>query len=83
VVCSSLEGAGNDASAGASAGAGADAADSHHDECGVCGGAGQLLCCDGCPRAYHLACVGLRRVPDGDWLCAFCESLRDSLAQSS
>ena len=25
-----------------------------------CGKAGDLLCCDGCPDAYHLTCVGFQ-----------------------
>jgi hypothetical protein len=51
--------------------------DSHSDECAECGQAGELLMCDGCPRAFHLACVGLRKqqVPEGEWFCAYCQSL--------
>lgn len=52
--------------------------DSHQDECAACGDGGELLCCDGCPRAFHTGCVGLRAIPAGDWLCAFCRSLQDS-----
>lgn len=45
----------------------------HDDECGVCGGIqGRLLCCDGCPGAFHLPCLGLAAVPEGDWFCAMC-----------
>lgn len=28
-------------------------------DCSVCGLGGELLCCDGCPRAFHVACIGL------------------------
>ena len=35
------------------------------DYCAVCSKAGELVCCDSCPRAYHLACVSLKRVPRG------------------
>ena len=30
----------------------------HDDTCCVCGGAGRLLCCDGCTSACHLPCAG-------------------------
>jgi hypothetical protein len=26
------------------------------DDCGACGGQGSLVCCDGCPNAFHFAC---------------------------
>jgi hypothetical protein len=28
------------------------------DQCAICNGRGDLLCCDACPRAFHLACCG-------------------------
>lgn len=33
-----------------------------------------LLLCDTCPRAYHLACLGLewRDLPSDDWCCPKC-----------
>eukprot|EP00850_Spirogloea_muscicola_P025421 SM003033S11651 [mRNA] locus=s3033:7:1353:- [translate_table: standard] len=41
--------------------------DDNTDECVVCGMAGNLLCCDGCPGAFHSRCVGVARasLPDG------------------
>nr|KAF6394453.1 autoimmune regulator [Rousettus aegyptiacus] len=46
----------------------------NEDECAVCRDGGELLCCDGCPRAFHLACLAppLREVPSGTWRCSSC-----------
>ena len=43
--------------------------------CMVCGLTSDpfiVLLCDGCENEAHLACVGLRHVPDGDWFCSSC-----------
>ncbi|NWI30243.1 AIRE regulator, partial [Sula dactylatra] len=46
----------------------------NEDECAACGDGGELICCDGCPRAFHLACLvpPLPRVPSGTWWCGSC-----------
>nr|XP_004669474.2 autoimmune regulator isoform X6 [Jaculus jaculus] len=46
----------------------------NEDECAVCRDGGELLCCDGCPRAFHLACLSppLRDIPSGIWRCSCC-----------
>ncbi|NXF32639.1 AIRE regulator, partial [Nyctibius bracteatus] len=46
----------------------------NEDECAACGDGGELICCDGCPRAFHLACLvpPLPRVPSGTWRCGSC-----------
>ncbi|NXG81290.1 AIRE regulator, partial [Stercorarius parasiticus] len=46
----------------------------NEDECAACGDGGELICCDGCPRAFHLACLvpPLPRVPSGMWQCDSC-----------
>lgn len=48
--------------------------DCDEDACAVCGGAGELLLCDDCPRAWHLHCSVpvLDAVPEGAWTCAAC-----------
>ncbi len=43
-----------------------------NDECEVCGKRGDLLICDGCDKSYHLHCVDLKEVPEGDWFCPVC-----------
>ncbi|NXG73074.1 AIRE regulator, partial [Baryphthengus martii] len=46
----------------------------NEDECAACGDGGELICCDGCPRAFHLTCLvpPLPRVPSGTWQCGSC-----------
>ncbi|XP_045800199.1 increased DNA methylation 1-like [Trifolium pratense] len=40
--------------------------------CGICGFGGDIVLCDRCPSSFHLSCLGLDRVPDGDWFCPTC-----------
>lgn len=44
----------------------------HEDVCYLCCTGGRLLMCDGCPRVTHVACVGLRAIPLGEWRCGVC-----------
>lgn len=50
------------------------AQDANNDECRLCGMDGMLICCDGCPSAYHSRCIGLNKahLPDGAWFCTEC-----------
>ncbi|KAG5990317.1 hypothetical protein E4U54_004137 [Claviceps lovelessii] len=46
--------------------------------CPICNSAERediLLLCDSCDAAYHTHCIGLDRVPDGDWYCMECAHL--------
>lgn len=47
--------------------------DPNDDVCAACGEDGELMCCETCPRAFHTECVGLMRVPRGDWFCDHCK----------
>lgn len=48
--------------------------DHNSDECRLCGMDGTLICCDGCPSAYHTRCIGLMKlsIPEGSWYCPEC-----------
>ncbi|GAB2277054.1 hypothetical protein Dimus_011762 [Dionaea muscipula] len=48
--------------------------DYNSDECYLCKMDGNLICCDGCPAAYHSRCVGVvsNRLPEGEWYCPEC-----------
>ncbi|XP_072958753.1 DDT domain-containing protein PTM [Typha angustifolia] len=48
--------------------------DGNSDECCLCGMDGSLICCDGCPAAFHSRCVGVAKdlLPEGDWYCPDC-----------
>lgn len=48
--------------------------DGNSDECRLCGMDGTLLCCDGCPSAYHSRCIGVTKmfIPEGAWYCPEC-----------
>ncbi|KAM0940325.1 putative transcription factor interactor and regulator LIM family [Dioscorea sansibarensis] len=62
----------------------ATAADGNSDECWLCGMDGMLICCDGCPSAYHSRCIGLNKasLPDGLWFCPECAVNKTSLRSS-
>ncbi|KDO54343.1 hypothetical protein CISIN_1g001893mg [Citrus sinensis] len=36
---------------------------------------GNLLPCDGCPRAFHKECASLSSIPQGDWYCKYCQNM--------
>ncbi|XP_047308318.1 protein CHROMATIN REMODELING 4-like isoform X2 [Impatiens glandulifera] len=54
--------------------------DGYYYECVVCDVGGNLLCCDRCPRTYHIQCLSppLKRIPSGKWHCPTCSEKSDS-----
>ncbi|WCJ36901.1 origin recognition complex 1 [Euphorbia peplus] len=55
-----------------------DGEDPEVEECRVCFKAGKavMIECDDCLHGFHLNCLKppLKMVPDGDWICGFCEA---------
>uniref|UniRef100_A0A4W5MV00 RING-type E3 ubiquitin transferase n=1 Tax=Hucho hucho TaxID=62062 RepID=A0A4W5MV00_9TELE len=51
--------------------------DPNEDWCAVCNNGGELLCCDRCPKVFHITChiPTLKCSPSGEWMCTFCRSL--------
>ncbi|XP_066504323.1 tripartite motif-containing protein 66 isoform X2 [Hoplias malabaricus] len=50
----------------------------NEDFCAVCLIGGDLLCCDRCPKVFHLAChvPSLLSFPTGDWVCTLCRDVQ-------
>ncbi|KAM0057228.1 putative DNA helicase chromatin regulator PHD family [Helianthus debilis subsp. tardiflorus] len=48
--------------------------DGNYYECAICDLGGELLCCDSCPKTYHIACLDppLKQIPHGKWKCPSC-----------
>nr|XP_043623430.1 increased DNA methylation 1-like [Erigeron canadensis] len=46
--------------------------DEHDDSCGLCGDGGELICCDNCPSTFHLKCLCVEELPEGNWYCSNC-----------
>ncbi|GMJ02574.1 hypothetical protein like AT5G36670 [Hibiscus trionum] len=40
--------------------------------CSACCDGGEIICCDYRRSAYHMKCLGLKEVPNGDWFCPPC-----------
>ncbi|KAI1889831.1 hypothetical protein AGOR_G00166980 [Albula goreensis] len=49
----------------------------NEDFCAVCRNGGDLLCCDYCPKVFHLSChvPPLLSFPTGDWVCSLCRDV--------
>ncbi|GAA6233659.1 tripartite motif-containing protein 66-like isoform X1 [Lates japonicus] len=54
-----------------------DAEMESEDFCAVCLIGGELLCCDRCPKVFHLSChiPSLLSFPSGDWVCSLCRDV--------
>ncbi|CVK92743.1 hypothetical protein FPRO06_02668 [Fusarium proliferatum] len=51
-----------------------DQVSDNDEDCSACGAAGDVVCCDGCPRSFHFECVGMipsDHLPD-EWFCNEC-----------
>lgn len=57
------------------------------DACTSCGGPGELVCCEGCWRAFHHSCWdpphGKENLPEGDFYCYRCRDRRNLLSNPS
>ncbi|XP_062973319.1 tripartite motif-containing protein 66 [Elgaria multicarinata webbii] len=49
----------------------------NEDFCAVCLNGGELLCCDYCPKVFHLSChvPALLSFPVGEWVCTLCRNM--------
>ncbi|CAH8361218.1 unnamed protein product [Eruca vesicaria subsp. sativa] len=45
------------------------------DLCSICKDGGELLCCDTCPRSYHIECAYLPSLPSERWSCKYCVNM--------
>ena len=57
------------------------------DACTSCGGPGELVCCEGCWRAFHHSCWdpphGKENLPEGDFYCYKCRDRRNLLPNAT
>ncbi|XP_002735005.1 E3 ubiquitin-protein ligase TRIM33-like [Saccoglossus kowalevskii] len=49
----------------------------NEDYCACCQNGGDLLCCDTCPKVFHLQChiPSLTATPKETWICGLCQDL--------
>jgi hypothetical protein len=58
----------------------------NHNTCSCCGASGELLCCESCPRSFHLLCVEppLISLPSSSqWFCPACDEVSKKKTESS
>lgn len=48
---------------------------SNDEFCSACGGSGMFICCEKCPKSFHLVCCDppLDHIPEDSWLCRECQ----------
>jgi len=48
------------------------------NSCELCDGGGELICCGGCEKLYHLKCIipPIDSIPKGEWHCDHCRRKR-------
>lgn len=51
-------------------------ASNNDDFCATCGGTGIFICCDTCPKLFHLLCCEppVREIPEDNWNCNECRA---------
>ena len=53
----------------------------NEDICSSCGGLGNFICCDACPRSFHFTCaeppLDPENLPENDWFCCECRDDMD------
>lgn len=53
----------------------------NEDVCSSCGGLGNFICCDACPRSFHFTCaeppLDPQNLPEDDWYCNECRHNRE------
>uniref|UniRef100_A0A1I8J0U6 DNA helicase n=1 Tax=Macrostomum lignano TaxID=282301 RepID=A0A1I8J0U6_9PLAT len=52
--------------------AAAEQKDHHQEYCSECRDGGDLIICESCPQAFHLHCLNMKELPEGDWHCPRC-----------
>ena len=57
----------------------------NEDLCSSCGGLGNFICCDACPRSFHFTCaeppLDPLNLPESDWFCCECRHQRQRQPQ--
>ncbi|PVH14942.1 uncharacterized protein CXQ87_005220 [Candidozyma duobushaemuli] len=53
-----------------------DDSNSNDDFCATCGGTGVFICCDTCPKSFHLLCCEppIQEIPEENWNCNECRA---------
>lgn len=48
---------------------------SNDEFCSACGGSGMFICCEECPKSFHLICCDppLDHIPEETWICRECQ----------